>query len=257
MRSKISVPKIIHQVWIGGEPPNQISECLKTVVKANSSFQYFLWDEHKILNDFCGQFPNQKDRVTQLLNLQIYNAAKVDLIRFIILLEIGGIYVDADFQFLNPIPHFFLESEVILAAEPFGLTNALIGMTPNHPLARNMVEHIWSNICEMPITSSNVLSSTGPVQLQRVVNTIDLYNNYKVFIFPPHLLGLVPFQKKIFLKRFYDNSFFVNDLPADIIAIHHYQNSWKNNSYLFISSILRFIKSYLLRKFLSNNYGKK
>jgi len=255
--SKTVVPRIIHQVWIGGEPPNEIAKYLKTVPEVNSSFEYFLWDEQKLLNDFCKQFPNQKDTISQLLNLQIFNAAKVDLIRFIILLEIGGVYIDADFEFLNPIPHLFLESEVILAAEPFGITNALIGMTPQHPLAINLVEQIWSNICHMSITSSNVVSTTGPVQLQKMIKSFDLYTKYKTFIFPPHALGLVPFQKRIFLKKFYDNSNFNDNLPADIIAVHHYQNSWKTGNNSFVSSALYFIKSYLLRKFLSVSHRKK
>ena len=257
MSSKTVVPRIIHQVWIGGEPPNEIAKYLKTVPKVNSSFEYFLWDEQKLLNDFCKQFPDQKDTISQLLDLQIFNAAKVDLIRFIILLEIGGVYIDADFEFLNPIPHLFLESEVILAAEPFGITNALIGMTPQHPLAINLVEQIWSNICHMSITSSNIVSTTGPVQLQKVIKSFDLYNKYKTFIFPPHALGLVPFQKRIFLKKFYNNSNFNDNLPADIIAVHHYQNSWKTDNNSFVSSALYFIKSYLLRKFLSVSHRKK
>lgn len=250
MTNNALVPRIIHQVWIGGEPSANITECLKTVQDINSTFEYYLWDEEKLLNDFCEQFPKQKDKLLKLLNLQISSAAKVDLIRFIILYEIGGIYIDADFQFINPIPHRFLESEVILAAEPFGLTNALIGMTPRHPLAKRMVDTVWRNICEIDITSTNIVSMTGPVQFQQVVNQIGLYNNFKTFIIPPHIIGLVPFQKKYFLKNFYNNSNFENNLPADIIAIHHYEGSWKPNNKSLLYPIVYPIKSLLLRKYL-------
>jgi mannosyltransferase OCH1-like enzyme len=245
-----AVPRIIHQVWIGRKAPAIITQCLKTVQEVNSTFEYYFWDEEKLLNDFCEQFPNQKDRLLKLLNLQISSAAKVDLIRFIILYEIGGIYIDADFQFINPIPHLFLESEVILAAEPFGLTNALIGMTPRHPLAKSMIDKVWSNICGTDITSTNIVSMTGPVQFQKVVNSIALYNKFKTFILPPHIIGLVPFQKKYFLKKFYSNSNFENNLPADIIAIHHYEGSWKPTIKSLVYPIVYPIKSFLLRKFL-------
>ena len=256
MNNIATVPRIIHQVWIGGKPSAEINQYLNTVKKVNSSFEYCFWDEQKLLSDFCGQFPNQKDRISQLLDLKILNAAKVDLIRFIILYEIGGIYVDADFQFLNPIPHLFLESEIVLAAEPFGLTNALVGMTPGHPLAKNMVDKIWSNICEINISSANIVSTTGPVQFQRIVKSMALYNNFKTFIIPPHILGLVPFQKKFFLKKFYNNSDFHENLPADIVAIHHYQSSWKLTNNPFTSSVVYFIKSYLLRNFLFIRYRR-
>lgn len=257
MSNIAAVPRIIHQVWVGGRPPVKITEYLQTVQKVNSSFEYYFWDEQKLLNIFCEQFPDQKDRLSQLLNLKILNAAKVDLIRFMILYEIGGIYIDADFQFLNPIPNLFLESEIILAAEPFGLTNALIGMTPGHPLAKNMVDKIWSNICEIDISSTNIVSTTGPVQFQKVIKSMALYDNFNTFIIPPHILGLVPFQKKYFLKKFYNNSDFNKKLPADIIAIHHYQSSWKSTNNPFISSVMYFIKSYLLRKFLFISYRRR
>lgn len=259
MTNNALVPSIIHQVWLGDEPSVNISECLKTVQNINFAFEYYLWDEEKLLNDFCEQFPKQKVKLLKLLNLQISSAAKVDLIRFIILYEIGGIYIDADFQFINPIPHRFLETEVILAAEPFGLTNALIGMTPRHPLAKRMVDTVWKNICEIDISSTNIVSRTGPVQFQKVVRNIALYNNFKTFIIPPHILGLVPFQKKYFLKKFYENSNFENNLPADVIAVHHYEGSWKPTNRSLLHSIVYQIKSLLLRKFLisrNKNWAK-
>lgn len=257
MNNTTVIPRKIHQVWIGGEPPRKITEYMKTVKDINSSFDYYFWDEKKLLNDFCEQFPDHKDKLSKLLQLQISNAAKVDLIRFILLQEIGGVYIDADFQFLSRIPCLFMESEIILAAEPFGITNALVGMVPKNSLAQNMIENLWSNICDTSINSSNIVSTTGPVQFQKVINSTDLFNNYNVFILPPHMLGLVPFQRKFFLKKFYSNSNFYNNLPTDIIAIHHYQNSWKARNRLFATSPLYSIKSYLLRKFFFISRGVK
>lgn len=85
--------KIIHQIWLGPrKPPLWCMNSWKDYIKHNPDWSYKLWSE--------------KD-VKTLINHKIYNTeknvrGKSDILRYEILYQYGGIFIDADSLCINP-----------------------------------------------------------------------------------------------------------------------------------------------------------
>jgi len=89
------IPKIIHQIWIG---PNKIPSIWMDTIKNfcnKYNYQYILWDNNAVAN-------------FNLVNKKYYDIEKTyngksDILRYEILYNYGGIYIDADCVILNDI----------------------------------------------------------------------------------------------------------------------------------------------------------
>src|ERR1035437_13952 len=89
-KSLESIPKLIHQIWIGGKIPDKFKRLSETWIEKNPTWTYRLWgnDDVKDLN---------------LVNKILYDRAsnvgiKSDILRYEILYTFGGISVDTDFE---------------------------------------------------------------------------------------------------------------------------------------------------------------
>lgn len=92
------IPKRIHQVWIGPYPPpwKWIDSFRRDFVSAFPGWEYFLWRPE----DIAGLDLINRD----LYDKEQYLAGKADILRYEILYRFGGIYIDADAQWLNGKP---------------------------------------------------------------------------------------------------------------------------------------------------------
>lgn len=87
-----AIPKIIHQMWLGGNPPSELMETWK---KHNPDWGYILWTEQNLKN---WRFANQY----HIDNTKELNG-KCDIMRYEILHQLGGFFVDADTYCLRPL----------------------------------------------------------------------------------------------------------------------------------------------------------
>ena len=103
------IPKIIHYIWLGGNPLPKIAEkCIESWKKFCPDWEIKRWDEENLnidINTYCRQ---------------AYDAKKFafasDVLRFDILSREGGVYVDIDVEFLKPIDEL-LDQECFLGLE--------------------------------------------------------------------------------------------------------------------------------------------
>ena len=93
-----SVPKIIHQIWIGPHtPPWKWINSFKIDFKNQfPDWEYRLWREEDIAQ-------------LKMLNQDLYQqenvfSGKTDILRYELLYQFGGIYIDADSEWLNNKP---------------------------------------------------------------------------------------------------------------------------------------------------------
>lgn len=96
------IPKIIHYIWLGNGPmPKVADKCLKSWEKYCPDYEIKRWDESNLDLDLC---PYVREA---------YDAKKFafasDVLRFQILYELGGIYLDIDVELIKPIDEFLKE----------------------------------------------------------------------------------------------------------------------------------------------------
>jgi len=144
----LPIPKILHQIWIGPQPPP--TEWMDTwrlkYVNEHSGWKYMLWREA----DIAAVLPVH---VRDAFSVLPQWCLKADIARYAILEKHGGVYIDADMVWLG---HHDLESVVrdrgvLLALENlpqlgYGsderIGNSVIGIVPGHPLMSMLLTDI-------------------------------------------------------------------------------------------------------------------
>jgi len=90
-----AIPKIIHQIWLGPlEPPTEVMQTWKEL---HPEWKYLLWSEKNL---------------PQLKNQEAFDKSKAftqkaDILRYELLYQYGGIFVDADEYCIKPIDSLF------------------------------------------------------------------------------------------------------------------------------------------------------
>lgn len=128
------IPKIIHYVWVGGNPkPPKIQKCMATWRRHLSDYKIVEWNEDN--------FDIHENKYVE----QAYKAKKwafvSDYIRAKAIYEQGGIYLDTDVLVLTDL-HELLNNRAFVGFEnkdnPF---TAVFGAEPGHPFLRDMLAY--------------------------------------------------------------------------------------------------------------------
>jgi mannosyltransferase OCH1-like enzyme len=159
----IRIPKKIHQIWIGSEPPAEVLRLAHTLKKHNPDFEYKLWRDADLASfglDTSPLFwaaPNWGERA--------------DIFRYCILHKHGGIYCDMDivcYQSFEPLIHGIDFFAGIPDGNYFEIANGVIGCVPGHPIMRRILERIISAQSADGIALGTV-ERTGPLLFTRVI----------------------------------------------------------------------------------------
>jgi len=228
------IPRIIHQVWLGSEFPARYKKWQKSWLKHNPDWEYMLWT-NKEAEEFT--FEN-KDLYYKAGNY----GAKSDILRYAILKEYGGVYVDTDFECLsnlnelNALCDFY--TGLINGEKPY-LGNGIIGCVPNHPIINKLCDSMAIPLSKN--SADEILSVTGPGKFSECVFAMADDTEFVNIIFPvtyfyPFPNNMLHIQKERLKMKF---------CRKESIAIHHWEVSWKNTSQLkgILSRILRYVPS--------------
>lgn len=159
---KPKIPKILHQIWLGGEMPEFEKQLTKKVKESLSSdWVYNLWTDNDIF------------KLKEFKNIDAYfstpnHGQRSDILRYAILNEYGGVYMDTDFLLLKQFEglmdlDFFCGVSYDSAPTVF---NGLIGCIPNHPIISASLVH------DRPIVyddAMRLMDATGPFFLERKI----------------------------------------------------------------------------------------
>ena len=184
------IPKIIHQIYwdFSGEnkpPPKKWVEYSKVLKKNNQNWIYKLWDEKSCLNLLVNNYPWFLDTY----NNYKYQLQKVDSMRPFLLYHFGGIYFDMDFKCVKNITNFFKKKGVYLAeSSHFGLTNALMASSKNHPFWKKVFSEMVKNRQKKfyQIHHLYMMQSTGPLL---ITNCYNKYKTSDIYIIPKELFN--------------------------------------------------------------------
>lgn len=180
----MAIPKIIHQIWSSQNNPlpEFFIELGNTWREFHPDWQYYFWNDKK-MNTFIRQYyPDYME----LYSLFAYDVQRWDVICYLILYQMGGLYVDFDTECLGNI-------EVLLATDCcFGtdteeniiysslvkdayLNNTYIASAPGHPFLKSLIDCVFISD-QMYIKKENkllqVLQTSGALMLS------DVYSQY-------------------------------------------------------------------------------
>src|SRR5689334_8547145 len=97
-------PRLIHQIWLQGQEyiPKEYDDNIASIKTLNPQFQYRLWDECAILGLMKGPARMAYYRFK-------YLHQKVDFARYVILYELGGMYIDIDAECIKPLEELLVQ----------------------------------------------------------------------------------------------------------------------------------------------------
>lgn len=200
------IPRIIHQLWIGeSDPPIYLMDSCKNKHKEN--FEYIRWSESEIKKRGL-----KLDLIDKINSIEEING-KADIIRWEILYEYGGVFLDADsyclesFDYLIENYNGFIgyENETVRGAgwsseylDIFSDTKPLLGTSvmafpQNHNIPKMAIEYIKNNEVSIKKTKKPAWQTVGPGLLTKIYwskkyNDISILSSH--FFYPKHWTGL-------------------------------------------------------------------
>lgn len=138
------IPKIIHQIWLGGPMPKNYQYYSETWKKYHPSWELKLWSEEDLLNENF----SVEDLYWQAESYQ----ERADIMRYAILHRYGGLYVDTDIECLasyDELNHkydFYAGMETpVVNKMVVSIPNSLIAAIPEHPILTKTLENLRLN----------------------------------------------------------------------------------------------------------------
>jgi mannosyltransferase OCH1-like enzyme len=199
-KNMTTIPKIIHQIWVGEPLPNSLKELGDTWKEYHPGWEYRLWNECNILSFIIEYFPEYVD----FYHSFHYDIQRLDAIRYLILYQTGGMYVDFDYECLENIEFLLYGKTCCFAMEPdihaklfnkeMVFNNALMASIPSHLFLKKVIEKVFSK--KTPYNNifdkrEYVLNTTGPWMLGELYNTFE--DKTSIYLIPAKFVS--PFTK--------------------------------------------------------------
>lgn len=195
------IPKIIHFVWVGGNPLTPLAEeCIESWKKYCPDFEIKRWDE--------SNFDINSNRYCR----EAYEAKKwafvSDYIRVKVLHEYGGVYMDTDVELIKPIDKFLDNPAFIGFETEETLATAVIGTEKGNPWLQAIID-FYENENKSFYLSKKRMDFTTNVQsitaiTEKMYPEHKLNGNYlelpNVTIYPKDYFSPIDYNTKVLTK---------------------------------------------------------
>lgn len=221
------ISKLIHQTWKNGNIANYDEEVAlnshNSWILNYRNFDYKLWTDEDIINLITSKYPfalNAYENLDQ-------NIKKVDLARYIILYEYGGIYADLDFISNKQIPETFFKNYKFLGYK---------ASRGHLPLELQIPETIDRNSKKAWVLGQAFFACEK--NFKPLLSLIeDIVSNYELTISPLNHTGPEKIHKIMqdFYKIQYDNEIHIfdfNEIGNDygVYGFHQRLHNWEEGS---------------------------
>jgi hypothetical protein len=238
-----SVPKIIHFIWIGPRPfPKNSIENLKSWRRYHKKWDIYFWTDSK---DRPLPMPEMQRKLIQEFDFGPFTdliastdswAEKADLIRYMILYKMGGIYSDHDVEALRSLSPFAESFDFVAGLEWFNYhpgmdscvspCNAIIISRKKHPIMGATIDRVvqcWDEIAvRFPgKDSSGVLQRVIARTFDSFALSVKKYRNqqgYRDVVLPNTYFYPYPAFDTAAVEQFRQEGY--------VYAIHKYAGSW-------------------------------
>lgn len=230
----MSIPKIIHYCWFGrGEKSELINKCIESWKKLAPDFQIIEWNED---NFDVNMFKYTK----QAYDVKKY-AFVSDVVRFYVLNDMGGIYLDTDVELLKPLDDL-LENEIFMAYSRDGQisTGLIAGSEKNQDILKCILRYY---------NEHNFLLKNGNPNTTTVCTIVSDIFKKKGYTLDGKMkkYGEITLYSDEYFDPFdYENNKMY--LTEKAYAVHYYAGTWKSPKDKVICKIGRIIKKATGRK---------
>lgn len=228
---KSRIPKIIHQIWLGGPVPEKYLDWMKGWASLEG-WEYRLWTDKEVKSL---KLHNQK-----LYDMSTNFGEKSDILRLEILQKFGGLYVDVDYECVNlsVFEHLHQQYDFYIGFEPlehgiigrsniFKLCNAVIAAIPQHPLIKHLITNMKANyLAYSPFAGP--IQTSGPSYITRVVAEYVVYrpDRYRNMYLPCTFFYPLT-EREIFIDK-------KLDIWPETAGIHYWSGSWHVQKQLYV-----------------------
>jgi mannosyltransferase OCH1-like enzyme len=207
-----AIPKIIHYCWFGGKPLSALGKkCLASWEKYLPDYQIIRWDE--------GNFEvNSVPYTKESYQLKKY-AFVSDYVRYKVLYDFGGIYMDTDVEVIKNLDEF-LDNETFSGFEDQYMVapGLILGSVQGNLLIKDMVEiYQYSHFVNL----DNTLNlKTGPQNLTELLlnRGLEQKDEYQ------KISGLSIYPKEYFCPKSWISRKL--EITPNTFTIHHYEGTW-------------------------------
>lgn len=205
----LKIPKKIHQIWLGGEIPEQFKALSETWKKYHPDWEYTLWGDLDI-SKFS--FKNR-----ELFDKAPNMGMKSDILRYEILYNYGGLYIDTDFECLKPFDDLnYLEFFTGIGYDKkMQLYNGLIASVPKHDILKFCIDNMYIDFSK--VNGIATLNFTGA---NHFTKAFFRHTQGKVVAFPFDFFYPFPNTKRKYGDTAKD---YVKDFSY---ALHYWAVSW-------------------------------
>lgn len=172
------IPKQLHFIWIGDQSKMPV-RCIDTWMSRNRDYKVNIWDNNSVQRT---NWKNYRQLHDMLIKKDYAGAA--DVMRYEILYEHGGIYIDADTQCIKPLEDWLLDCQAFACWEQEIIRNNLIantvmGSVPGSEAMKMCIEEVATKDC-----TENKLAwmITGPM----LVTDVFFKRQANMTIYPSH-----------------------------------------------------------------------
>lgn len=167
---KPRIPHIIHQTWTTVDVPFIYWDNIKTVIKHNPTWKYYFWTAESAQKLIADRYPRFL-KTWKKLTKPIY---KADALRYIVLYEYGGFYMDLDIEVHRNLNRTAKRYSCIVGSEPFEhavflyekhfyLNNNFMAARPRHPFFKQVA----NNLAKKRHFGGDFLAVAGPKFLHK------------------------------------------------------------------------------------------
>jgi len=208
-----TIPKIIHQIWIGKTFPHEFSLFQESCKCLHPDWEYKLWT----LDDLATLTLSNKEFIKQSKNPGEIS----DLLRYEILYQFGGVYLDCDIECLTALDELHEYYDLYVGLQPLDtgyvqLGIGVIGACPGHPMIKAAIDGVaqnWHNRLYRHMATVR----TGPLYFTKIFinNHSSDQRNIALPSFYFYPLGSIAFE----IDR-------ATWQKMGVYTVHHWAKSW-------------------------------
>ncbi len=199
-KPKMIIPRVFHRIWMGDAPmPAEFIEYGKTWAKFHPDWEIKLWNEKNI-------FPLKNQKLFDNAN---HPVQKCEIARLEILYNLGGVYLDCDFECLKNIEDLISGFDGFTASEAQGIFSmGIMGAVPGHEVFGMLSDGLEESINKYRNYTLNY--QAGPLYATRKIRDYPYFT-----MFGPRLFYPYAFEEKYRKGESFPEAY----------AVHHWANA--------------------------------